>query len=203
MAHATLGCCALHFDPLARSWHGTEANVYSFLQTKKRRNGGRNKKGRGHVTFLRCSNCSRAVPKDKAIKRFTVRNMVESAAVRDISEASVYNGVSHRPLFFFLLSVRGLNLNHPLCRIRYSKTLHQDRVLRVVCHPFTRCAFLLYSLRVGLHFLVLVLAVVRVRSREGRRNRAPPPRVRWKDGKKVNPAVVAAEEAKAAAARGA
>ena len=49
----------------------------------------------------------------------------------------------------------------------------------------------------------LVLAVVRVRSREGRRNRAPPPRVRWKDGKKVNPAVVAAEEAKAAAARGA
>ncbi len=46
------------------------------------------------------------------------------------------------------------------------------------------------------------LSVVRVRSREGRRNRAPPPRVRWKDGKKVNPAVVAAEEAKAAAARG-
>ena len=43
-------------------------------------------------------------------------------------------------------------------------------------------------------------AVVRVRSREGRRNRAPPPRVRWKDGKKVNPAVAAAEDAKAAKA---
>ena len=42
--------------------------------------------------------------------------------------------------------------------------------------------------------------VVRVRSREGRRNRAPPPRVRWKDNKKVNPAVAAAEDAKAAAA---
>jgi small subunit ribosomal protein S26e len=44
-----------------------------------------------------------------------------------------------------------------------------------------------------------------VRSREGRRNRAPPPRVRWKDGKKVNPAVAAAQEEKknqAAAATG-
>ena len=58
---------------------------------KKRRNNGRNKKHKGHSDAVHCENCCRLVPKDKAVKRFLIKNMVDGSSKRDIEEMSVYN----------------------------------------------------------------------------------------------------------------
>jgi small subunit ribosomal protein S26e len=69
--------------------------------TSKRRNNGRAKNGRGRTTPTHCFNCARLTPKDKAVKRFVVRNMLDSASARDVAESStIYNTGFPLPKFY-------------------------------------------------------------------------------------------------------
>ena len=57
----------------------------------KRRNNGRNKKNKGHNDVVRCINCARIVPKDKAIKRFQMRNIIDGSSRRDLKDNYAYD----------------------------------------------------------------------------------------------------------------
>ncbi|KAJ8063876.1 hypothetical protein OCU04_007729 [Sclerotinia nivalis] len=156
---------------------------------KKRASNGRNKKGRGHVKPIRCSNCSRCTPKDKAIKRFTIRNMVESAAIRMLSyfqhlsnSTEDMNRNEIWQIDILDLSKIGANTVFFIGDISEASVFPEYTVPKMYLK-------LQYCVSCAIHG-----KIVRVRSRVGRRNRAPPPRVRYnKDGKKVNPNQAAAK----------
>lgn len=73
----------------------------------KRKNNGRTRLGCGSSRPVRCVNCGRCVPKDKAIKRFNVRNIVDQSSRNDIKDASVY-GASRYTIFTNFFSAYNL-----------------------------------------------------------------------------------------------
>ena len=60
---------------------------------QKRRNCGRSKMNAGRKQPVNCLNCGRMVPRDKAIKRFMCKNMVDSSSAKDVMDASIYKDV--------------------------------------------------------------------------------------------------------------
>merc|ERR1712224_347316 len=70
---------------------------FIIIMPTKRRNHGRSKKNRGAPGRVNCDNCGRIVPKDKAIKKFTVRDIIDAASKEDLSKATAYSTPTQVP----------------------------------------------------------------------------------------------------------
>uniref|UniRef100_A0A7S3CRN0 40S ribosomal protein S26 n=1 Tax=Strombidium rassoulzadegani TaxID=1082188 RepID=A0A7S3CRN0_9SPIT len=57
----------------------------------KRRNNGRGKKNKGHSNVINCTNCGRVFPKDKAIKRFQMKKIVDESSRKDLEDNFAYD----------------------------------------------------------------------------------------------------------------
>ena len=153
-----------------------------------------------------CEASGSMVPKDKAVKRFLVRNIVESAAIRDLQESCVYDcecatlekNNPHarlprrraRVLASFARSIAVGFDEAPRHRYVAIVSPRPDRTRtlsgpeRLTQHPHlfpTSTAYVLPKLYRKVYYCISAAIhskVVRVRSVEARRIREPPKRIR-------------------------
>merc|ERR1712216_66946 len=72
---------------------GNTKRLKTLSMTKKRRNNGRAKNSRGHVRRVYCELTGTMVPKDKAIKKYEIKDVyLEKSTERDLQKASAIDG---------------------------------------------------------------------------------------------------------------
>jgi small subunit ribosomal protein S26e len=63
----------------------------AFPMPQKRRNCGRAKMNAGRKQTVNCLNCGRFVPRDKAIKRFGIKQIVDASSQADVKGQTIYS----------------------------------------------------------------------------------------------------------------
>ncbi|CAG9314152.1 unnamed protein product [Blepharisma stoltei] len=101
---------------------------------KKRRNNGRSLKNAGHGTPVHCTHCGRIVPKDKAVKRYTVRNMVDASSLRDIKDNRAIENFVIPKFYLKLAYCIACAIHHRIVRVRS----HEFRKIRKVPRVFVK-----------------------------------------------------------------
>merc|ERR1712100_763244 len=66
---------------------------------KKRRNNGRNKKGRGKTKRVPCMQSGKLIPKDKSIKRYVVRDLFDASTKSDINDNKAVDTITIPKIF--------------------------------------------------------------------------------------------------------
>ncbi len=92
----------------------------------KRRNHGRNKNNRGHVKTIVCVNCGRRCPKDKAIKRFTIRDIVDASSKKDLEENRAFETYIIPKLYIKMQYCVGCGIHARIVKVRSN----EDRKVR-------------------------------------------------------------------------
>ncbi|WRX31648.1 Small ribosomal subunit protein eS26 - like 2 [Theobroma cacao] len=151
------------------------------LGTFKRRNGGRNKHGRGHVKFIRCSNCGKCCPKVLLFLFFEKKTKGKTfVAISETVEASIIlvDGASTFACLQFYACV-----DKAIKRFLVRNIVEQAAV-RDVQEACVYETYTLPKLYAKMQYCVSCAIhshVVRVRSRTNRRIRDPPQRFRRRE----------------------
>ena len=98
----------------------------------KRRNNGRAKKNKGRVRPTVCSNCNRLVPKDKAIKKFSVKDIIDASSKDDIQAVQTYSEFVIPKVYYKFYYCVSCAIHSRIVRVRSAENRKIRNTRRVV-----------------------------------------------------------------------